>query len=457
MAKFPIERATGTLPGRGTGVRANVDVRTGEGELAMAVGQAGLEELARRKEKRDKVELKRQEMRDSRATSEFRSLMNTAEKENIAFRSTESDTTKWTPDLEQRFGAIKIENMNASDERKALLSAEHAARLEGASADSFVAETRRDVVDTKEASISSVVEAYTNGTPIEQFQASKAFLNIAPTIGMGIQEATATLKTAIMAGQKARGQNAVQTVHAAIEAGDFELARELAKNQFIPETQQTTLRNAIRSAEQEVKRVATGKAIVTNQEEKGNLEDMAYGIWTGAIRKSDYDEALIDARYPVEGEPIIDDKAFDELKSLGARELKTTQAKGLAEAQAYGKGQIVQVSDELAWGQLLAGLKGKDKIQAQSERQEQLQRWSEYNRSMRVWVSEQKEPNEGDIYIESRTKLPFYRTQADNVGPSLPPDLEGRGNRVGITKEQFDKLPSGAVYTAPDGTTRRKP
>ena len=455
MAKFPIIRATGTLPGRSTAVRANIDVRTGEGELAQAVGQIGLEAVARHREKEKALELKRQQMRDSLATSDFRSQMNTAVKENMALRLTESDTTKWGPDLIQRFDGIKIENVNASDETKSLLEAERAAKLEGASADSLVAETRREVTDTRTAAINSVVEAYTNGTPIEQFQAAKAFLNIAPTIGMGIQEATATLKTAIMAGQKARGQNAVSAVHAAMELEDFELARELAKDQFIPETQQTTLRNAIRSAELEAKRVAAGDVITTDQEIKGNLEDMAYGIWTGATRKSDYDKALIDTRYPVEGEPTIDDKAFDELKSLGARELKTTQAKGLAEAQAYGKGQIVQVSDELAWGQLLAGLKGADKTQAQSERQEQLERWSEYNRSMRVWVGEQKEPNEGDIYIESRRKLPFYRTQADNVGPPPPPDLKSRG--VGITKEEFDKLPSGAVYTAPDGTTRRKP
>jgi hypothetical protein len=41
----------------------------------------------------------------------------------------------------------------------------------------------------------------------------------------------------------------VSSVHAAAEAGNFEVARELAKNPLIPEPQQTTLRNMIKSAE----------------------------------------------------------------------------------------------------------------------------------------------------------------------------------------------------------------
>lgn len=49
--------------------------------------------------------------------------------------------------------------------------------------------------------------------------------------------------------EKLRMQNAINGVHAEMEAENFGIARELAKNPIIPETKQTTLRTAINTAE----------------------------------------------------------------------------------------------------------------------------------------------------------------------------------------------------------------
>ncbi len=50
----------------------------------------------------------------------------------------------------------------------------------------------------------------------------------------------------------AMAKNAVNDVHAAMEAGNFGIAKELAKSGLIPETQQTTLRSHIATAEESV-------------------------------------------------------------------------------------------------------------------------------------------------------------------------------------------------------------
>ena len=65
----------------------------------------------------------------------------------------------------------------------------------------------------------------------------------------------------------------------------------------------------------------------------------------------------------------------------------------------------------------------EDKQQrAQSQRQIQLENWRQFNRSMKLWQAENPDAVEGDYYIESRRKMPFYwgRREAEIISGVLP-------------------------------------
>ena len=194
----------------------------------------------------------------------------------------------------------------------------------------------------------------------------------------------------------------------------------------------------------EARRRATGENIATNQSIKGDIESEAYKIWQGAIDKNEYDQILEDARYgnEVDGKlqyvfngflsdkPLIDDVAYDELKSLGTREMKMSQAKGLSEASYYAKGQLVVVPDDVNIWQSTIGMGPEDKKQFLDDRVVQLENWAQFNRAMRLWQSEHPDAVEGDYYIESRRKLPFYRNRKEqDVIKGVPSDISNQPPR----------------------------
>jgi len=121
---------------------------------------------------------------------------------------------------------------------------------------------------------------------------------------------------------------------------------------------------------------------------------------------------------------LIDGVAYDELKSFGAREMKMSQAKGLSEASYYAKGQLVVVPDDVNIWQSTIGMGPEDKKQFLDDRVVQLENWAQFNRAMRLWQSEHPDAVEGDYYIESRRKLPFYRNRKEqDVTKGVPSDI----------------------------------
>lgn len=124
--------------------------------------------------------------------------------------------------------------------------------------------------------------------------------------------------------------------------------------------------------------------------------------------------------------PTIDDKAYDELRSLGITKFTASQAKGLSEASYWAKGQLVEITDDLAFLEALLNKSPQEKVKLTSERQLQLDNWSQFNRSMRLWRAENPEAVEGDYYIESRRKMPFYRarTEEEIISGALPTEQE---------------------------------
>lgn len=137
--------------------------------------------------------------------------------------------------------------------------------------------------------------------------------------------------------------------------------------------------------------------------------------------------------------PTINDADYDILRSLGVTELKTSQAKGLSEASAYSRGQLVEVSDDLSFMQLILDKTPKEQKALRSERKIQLENWSQFNRSMKLWQQEHPDATEGDYYIESRRKLPFYysRSSEDILGGGVT--KEKRLQRYNLLKAKANK------------------
>ena len=235
--------------------------------------------------------------------------------------------------------------------------------------------------------------------------------------------------------------NSINAVHESIEmatdpetgTGNFSIPKELAKNKFIPESKQTTLRNTIKVNENEYNR--TGQ-IRTNQLVKGDIEEQGHQLWLGTVELDDYEETLKVARYGkvvgdkvqysfgdiTSNKPLIDDTAYDELRTLGTKELKSSQAKGLSNASNYAKGQLIRYESELGLLEALKGLNLEQQEKIQTRRQVELDNWNQFNQSMKIWQAKNPDAVESDYYVESRKKLPFYRTRTEDdiKGGKLP-------------------------------------
>jgi len=213
MARFPIQYAEVSPSGRAASPRANIDVSTGEGAVgAAAAGLGGtiMDLGVGMKRKQDAIEAQRQKMRDARSEILANDAVNTAIKENMAFRDAESDTTKWKSDLEKRLtiAQSKIAALAFSPEKRLLINAKANATANDAMLDSLIAETKRDVVDTREAVILSVTKAFQSGDEDSQGEAAIRFME-ATSGFMDKNEQLNTLSEAIEVGKGLRHKDAV--------------------------------------------------------------------------------------------------------------------------------------------------------------------------------------------------------------------------------------------------------
>lgn len=204
MATFEVTRARqelGFTPS--TAVRANIDVRTGEGAVGQAIGQAGLQAISTV----SKIQQRRQQMQDTRSNIDASSIIQNAINGNKAFRLTTNDTKAWAVDLKERLTKAQagINELDFSDDERVLANAKFQLKSQDAISLSLIAETGRDTETTRTQLKSDVVEQYTRGTPQDQQDAGERFLKNASLF----IDPKDTLKTAIAAGQKARNKNAV--------------------------------------------------------------------------------------------------------------------------------------------------------------------------------------------------------------------------------------------------------
>lgn len=225
----------------------------------------------------------------------------------------------------------------------------------------------------------------------------------------------------------------------------------------LDEKEQLHYRNAMTA---EMDRRARGEKIATDEIAKGDLRDAAYTVSLGTISKREFDDKLRETRYPSDGSaPKIDDSSYAELRALGAKFHQIAQAKGMKESAAYAKGQLVEVSSDQQWQQIVATMHGTELEKAEADRKVQLENYAQFNKSMDLWLEQHPEATETEIYLESRKKMPIYKArtpeQIQEQSGKLPSSALGKIVSV-KNREEYEALPSGAMYSAPDGSIRVK-
>lgn len=170
MAEFPIERARqklGFTPS--TAVRADIDVRTGEGAVGAAIGQALITgtELYIRKKKMD----------DALVRDEAIQIRKSAELEIELFREQNADTRLWSKQAEEVLEKVtnKISGLGASREMTQINNLETLNWRSQKGTAFLIDEVKQKKEDTKTVMVDEIIEAYRLADPEKIHRANKNF------------------------------------------------------------------------------------------------------------------------------------------------------------------------------------------------------------------------------------------------------------------------------------------
>jgi len=456
-------------------VKSSADLSTGDTGAAM--GQAllaGAGALQRGSARKQAIEEKNRQNLDILSAREATALRTQRDldiekmKQETQPEKWEEETTRIATQFNTQIGLLDFSPLELAKQQITMQS-----DLETVPEESFIAASSVISKAAIQTAKDTLVEAFRIG---DEDIANKEldFVEVMENNGVAASQILLDLKVSEEVGEELGKEDAINGVHGLIQAGNLEAAKVLVDSPEIPERDQTILRNKIKGVEGELlvaseeasrdllgkelnsgtitydkidssglpeteqetyrlrmiaenARLAKGKPIETNQLVKGDIEGEAYNIWTGAVDFKNYKQTLVDARYgktvdgklkyvfgeTVSDKPLINDGDYDELISLGTKELKTSQAKGLSESSFWTKGQLVELTSDVDLQKALDAVFGKKKDALRSAHQLQLENWSQFNHSMKLWQTENPDAIEADYYTESRRKMPFYKSRSD--------------------------------------------
>ncbi len=255
MAEFPITTAReelGFTPS--TAVRANIDVR--QDDVGGAIGQAllaGAREVQRGSARKEAIRVKNRANLDSLSARQA-DLLRKQRDGDIEIMKGSTPPEKWEEEAQKITSTFndQISGLDFSPDESTKQQLISASDLETVPEDAFIASSR--VIAT--ATIKSAEESLTDDYRLAKEDIAQRKIDFIETMknnGVSAPDILLKLNAAQEAGEKLRSQDAVNTVHAAIEVGEttgnFDVAKTLATNSVIPEKQQTTLRTAISTAE----------------------------------------------------------------------------------------------------------------------------------------------------------------------------------------------------------------
>ena len=420
--KFDIQRARGTLPGKGTQVRAEgIDVRTGSQQVAQAVSGLGssIANLGLRWDlieadtqlNEAKMKARQEHIRlmlalpglepDKHAEAYEKSLkvrqsfMPKNKRASGSYGKFLNDyTPQWGLNVESFTKAKLKDNFRGQGfvmQQEAIASGnfkEYFKHLEIGRKKLFTAYTSEEVEKYKQNTIDSR-ERYVKLQTAQQLE----------LLEVQREKDRDEISKLIRSGQSA---------DSAIESSGLE-----EKEQFTWFERQRA----------EIDRRLKGEDIATNESVKGQLESMAYDISSGAITMPELKKRLNDERYT---KKTIDDAAYDEIFSLAERKFESYQSEAMKRREVHALGQLVTFPSEEGFAEKLARLTSQfEREQAQTLRQLQFDNLDKYKKAMRDWLIKNKDANADEIYEEGRKLLVHYRKTPDElrtIYPKMPTD-----------------------------------
>lgn len=227
-SKFSIERAPETFRGTGNvAVRADIDVRTGEGAVGRALGQAvidigtGLLRKSQRElELRQRLEAKNRKNLDDNNAAVATGLRNTATELYEVFKETaqseelEPFRIKQAQDLSEQIAGL---NFSPEEQEKQRIKSLNYASVESTRA--FGDATSKLKAQTITIQTNALIEAFTSGSPEEIAEQARRYAESMKNNGFNVGIIPSLIKTAQEIGEKKRNKNAFAAKRS--EAGIF--------------------------------------------------------------------------------------------------------------------------------------------------------------------------------------------------------------------------------------------
>ncbi len=207
--------------------------------------------------------------------------------------------------------------------------------------------------------------------------------------------------------------------------------------------------------------IINNKKIITDEQVRAELEEMANDIDIGSVTKEQVLTAANEARYTDE---TIDGTAYRQIRSLIDTEHKSYQSTAIKEGVSFGAGQLVSVTQSVLDTLLAADV--EIDIKAATKRRE-LELWNhgQYRKALNDWLTVNPEANSDEIYIQSRKLVTQYRRSITEIeraradfeqrlksGVPIPPGRVSAlfpnpiivespfGTQNWTSQEQFDKI-----------------
>ena len=212
-----------------TAVRANIDTRTGEGEVGAAIGQGALQltEQAIRKEKvkaeqRRRIEEKRRQMQDANSGVIANKLRDTADTEFETFKLTNPQET-WEAERQRQATEVgeQIGQLDFSPDAAGTQALKSEAYTEVESARALTQATRQLRTDTIASLSESMTDAFRSGDDVRIAESARTFADNGANMGKDKVEVLSDINIAREAGEKLRREDAI-SVQEDLSAGNPE-------------------------------------------------------------------------------------------------------------------------------------------------------------------------------------------------------------------------------------------
>ena len=201
-----------------------------------------------------------------------------------------------------------------------------------------------------------------------------------------------------------------------------------------------------------------------NPIEAVTLESAAVDIWRGAVSREAFDERVRASLADPNG---ISEKEYATIMQKADSSLKLTQAEDLKRFSRDAARVILEKYSGLlqfdATGNVIGINMANLSDEGAEEAKYRFHTLSLYEQGLRDWIAENPTASGKEFYQFAREqKVRYWNTPISEMKEAAEREKAGLTEESSAlptpkTKADYDKLPSGTVFFAPDGTKRKKP